>query len=429
MARPRLLFISPRYLFPTDSGGKIRTVNVLRGLKGGRFEIILASPKPADTDSEALAQVCDRFVGWPDAGRGWRHTLTRALSLFDRVPIPVASDRSTAGRKAVANELERAPDLIVVDFPHAAVLLPDRARAPAVLFTHNVEAEIFKRHAIVAGDPLRRALWRSQTRKMERFEREVLNRFDTAIAVSERDAEYFNRHYAPRRVSVIPTGVDLDYFQYAPRQASPGDSTQTVVFTGSMDWLANIDGIEHFMDAIWPAIQSARPSTRMIVVGRNPPARLVETARSRALPWEFTGFVDDVRPFVHRSDVFVIPLRVGGGTRIKAYEAMAMGCAVVSTSIGIEGLPVAAGRDYENADTPEVFARAVVQLLDDTSRRKQMALNARRHVEAHFSAKRAAEVFEAICIETLHRSATANLSRAQDHARDAIEPISSDLTP
>src|SRR4029079_12593751 len=136
------------------------------------------------------------------------------------------------------------------------------------------------------------------------------------------------RQYGVRDVSVIPTGVDLDYFTWQAPRASADADGGTVVFTGSMDWMANGDGIEYFMDEVWPIVARARPRARCVIVGRSPPAPLVERARTRGLDWHFTGFVDDVRPYVREAQVYVIPLRIGGGTRIKVYEAMALGCPV-----------------------------------------------------------------------------------------------------
>jgi glycosyltransferase involved in cell wall biosynthesis len=204
-------------------------------------------------------------------------------------------------------------------------------------------------------------------------------------------------------VSTIPTGVDLGYFTYS-RNAEPvqGDGG-TVVFTGSMDWMANIDGVEFLMDAVWPGVSSARPGARCVIVGRSPPPALVERARARRLNWEFTGFVDDVRPFVRRAHVYVIPLRVGGGTRIKVYEAMAMGCPVVSTRIGVEGLPVEHDRHYLEADSGEALAHAIVALLDDRERGARLSEEARKYVEENMSARRAAQAFEQICLRALER--------------------------
>jgi len=401
-ARPRLLFIAPRYLLPADSGGKIRTGHILRGLKGGHFDVTLAAPVPDGAerrDAAELAAMCDRFAGWPEVGRGRLFAYSRLRHLPSRLPIPVATDVSEAGRRLVAGELGRRPDLVVVDFPHTAVLLPDAIAAPTVIFTHNVEAEIFARHERVAGNTLRRVIWRDQFAKMRRFEREVLRRFDTVIAVSERDRDHFRRDYGVD-AAVIPTGVDLDYFAY--RAPDPSAAAEpVVVFTASMDSAANIDGMQWFMDAVWPLLAAAVPRARVTVVGRNPDQKLVQAARERNLPWHFTGFVEDVRPYVHEAAAYVIPLRVGGGTRIKAYEAMALGRPVVSTLIGVEGLSLEPGRHYLLADTAEAFARAVAELLGDGALRARLAAAARQLVEQSFAASRAAEIFEAICVDTL----------------------------
>lgn len=215
--RRRLLFVCSRYLFPIDSGGKIRTVNILRGLKGGAFEITLASPLPADATSAQPAEtrdVCDRFVGWPNATRGARFQWSRMRHLVSRLPVAVATDGSAAGQRVLAQALHDAPDVVVVDFPHAAILVPPPYPCASVMFTHNVEAEIFHRHAKVAGSLVKRMVWRDQADKMERYERELLPRFTAVVAVAERDKDYFQRNYGIDNVSVIPTGVDLDYFAY-----------------------------------------------------------------------------------------------------------------------------------------------------------------------------------------------------------------------
>jgi glycosyltransferase involved in cell wall biosynthesis len=399
--RPRLLFVAPRFLFPADSGGKIRTGDVLRGLRGGRFEITLASPAPPDTtpfraDIEA---VCDRFVTWPEIRRGRLFEITRMRHLVGRLPVSVASDRSREGRTVVATELRRTPSVVVVDFPHTAVLMPRHPQVPSVLFTHNVEAQIFQRHVEVAANHGMRRLWRNQEAKMARFERETLRCYDTVIAVSASDKRWFETHYGLTRVESIPTGVDLTRFEYDPLDPHK-TGPSTFVFTGSMDWLANIDGVEFLMDEIWPLIVQARPEARMLVVGRHPPDRLVAETKRRGLAWEFTGFVDDVREFIRRGDVCVIPLRVGSGTRIKVFEAMAIGRPVVSTPLGVDGLELEAERHYLHGDTPAEFAAACLRLYDDAPLRRQLADRAREHVARNFSSARVAEVFEDICART-----------------------------
>ena len=288
------------------------------------------------------------------------------------------------------------PDVVVFDFPHSAMLAPDRIGVPAVMFTHNVEAEIFRRHIDVTRNPFLKQLWRNQTRKMERFEWKTLTRFDAVVAVADRDRQTFADNYRIHNVQVISTGVDLDYFNYV-RPAEAG----CVLFLGSMDWLANIDAIDWFMDEIWPLVIAERPDTRMKIVGRSPPTALINRAKSRGLNWQFTGFVEDVRDHVKGVSAFVIPLRVGGGTRIKVNEAIAMGMPVVSTTIGVEGLRLEPGRHYLCADDPATFADAILKLLDDDRTRNQISADAYSFVSENCSSSRVAKEFEEICLSVL----------------------------
>jgi glycosyltransferase involved in cell wall biosynthesis len=166
-----------------------------------------------------------------------------------------------------------------------------------------------------------------------------------------------------------------------------------------MDWAANIDGVQFFLKEVWPKVLAALPDAHFVVVGRNPPPGLQALARDLKHV-AFTGFVDDVRPFVHAAHAFVIPLIVGGGTRIKAFEAMAMGCPVISTSIGIEGLEARENIDYLQRDDGASMAAAIIDLLKNEVLRQGLAVNARQLVEQRFGHKVAATAFEQICIET-----------------------------
>jgi polysaccharide biosynthesis protein PslH len=400
-AKPRLAFFSPLFLFPNDAGGKIRTTNILRGLKGGAFKLRLLSPATAQQCQEWSAEiesVCDEFVPWQPARAKPR--ALRALDLIGQLPVNVASDVSeAASRAAQAQAAGGDVDLMVFDFVHASVYRPQPLRVKSVCFTHNVEAEIFQRHAATARGPLRRWLWHSQHAKMQRFEGEALRQYDQVIAVSERDARHFVSAYGVARAEAIPTGVDLDYFSWgqpAPDAAEPPG----VVFVGSMDSAANIGAVEYFLRDVWPLILAAEPQARFTVVGRRPPAALVAQGR-RTANVEFTGSVPDVRPFVRKAHVSVIPLQVGGGTRIKAFESMAMGSPVVSTSVGIEGLDVEPREHFLQADDARAMADAVLGLLRDPAARAGLAQRARALVEARFGHREAAQVFERICQRAL----------------------------
>lgn len=418
MSRPRLLFISPRFLFPLNEGGKIRTVGILRAMHGGAFDVTLASPRPPDVlrHASSLAEVCDTFVGWPAPSQG---LLGRRLAtLIGRLPVSAAGDRSKAGSKVVARELATQPAVVVVDFPHAGVLLPKRLDTPSVMFTHNVETEIYERHADVA-EGLWKHVWRREAAKMNAFEHTTLNRFDTVVAVSQRDGRVLRQRFGLRTVEAIDTGVDLDFYAFHP----PADAARTVVFAGAMDSRSNIDGVNFLMNEVWPIVAATRPDAQMVVVGRNPPATLVAEAARKGLPWRFTGLVADMRPEVVAGDVSVIPLRVGSGTRLKTFEAMALGRPVVSTTLGVEGLSVVPDEHCLIADTAEAFATDLLRLLADARLRRRLAASARGLLEQQrFSWTAIGRQFESICHRTIDRGHQARHIRTMMDCESLARP-------
>jgi polysaccharide biosynthesis protein PslH len=195
----------------------------------------------------------------------------------------------------------------------------------------------------------------------------------------------------PSRITVIPTGVDIEYFRPSDHQEEPN----TIVFSGAMDWMPNEDAIVYFIKAILPRIRKHIPSASLCVVGRDPSRGLLQLGASQR-GIEVTGRVDDVRPFVRRAAVYVVPLRIGGGTRLKIFEAMAMGKAVVSTTIGAEGLPVHPGQDILIADDPEDFANTTINLLGDPIRRSEIGRTARELVDRWYSWDAVVQPFEAV---------------------------------
>jgi sugar transferase (PEP-CTERM/EpsH1 system associated) len=267
-------------------------------------------------------------------------------------------------------------DLIVCDFLFPSVNLPRRLPCPAVIFTHNVEAEIWRRHA-EARTGMPRQLYRVQHARMLRYEQQALARFDGVLAVSDADRQTFSRLYPGairREMHVVSTGVDTEFFAAAP-EPSAG---RGLVFTGSMDWLPNEDAVTYFCREILPQIRMDEPETTFTIVGRAPTPAVTRLAATPGVT--VTGRVDDVRPYLREAAVYVVPLRIGGGTRLKIFEAMAMGKAVVSTTVGAEGLPVDDGVHLLLADEPQVFARSVVRLLRRLDRRRALEAAARQLV-------------------------------------------------
>jgi glycosyltransferase involved in cell wall biosynthesis len=200
---------------------------------------------------------------------------------------------------------------------------------------------------------------------MLNYEQSVVGKFHHIIAVSEHDRHLMSKWTDSARITVVPTGVDLQQYRPGPSSAT---SEPLVLFVGAMDWEPNIDAVEYFCHEIWPTIQARVPAARFRIVGRDPVRRVQKLASSSV---EVTGAVPSVVDHLRESAVVVVPLRVGSGTRLKIYEAMAAGKAVVSTSVGAEGLDVHHDQDILLADEPDAFARSVTMLLQDVELRRR----------------------------------------------------------
>jgi len=387
---------------------------VMRHLASRHDITYLSFSDPAQTveEREGMRAVCARLQTIPrtDPAKGTAgFYLDAARYVIDRVPYAVAKYRSAAFKNTLRQLLdERRFDAIVCDFLPPVVNLPERLPCPSILFTHNVEAEIWRRHAENARGPIARTLLAQQWRRMLRFEREALARFDLVLAVSEADAQTFQRLYPgalKTPAHVVQTGVDTTYFAppSSPAEAAPHRGTTSgqdetgrrrnhLVFTGSMDWLPNEDGMLYFVREILPRIREAEPDATLSIIGRAPTPAVKRLADEAGI--EVTGRVDDVRPHIAAGAVYIVPLRIGGGTRLKIFEAMAMGKAVVSTTVGAEGLPVTSGQDVVIADEPAHFARAVVHMIRDDEARRRIETEARRLVMERYDWSAVAQDFE-----------------------------------
>lgn len=435
----RILWLNSGLLLPLDKGGKLRSWHLLRHLSRRHSVTYLsfADPSATEQDFHGMLAACDdlQTVTRRDAAKGSaRFYLDAASHLAHRLPYAVARYRSAEYRRRLDALLAAQRwDALICDFLVPFVNMPSRVACPAVLFTHNVEAEIWRRHAETERRPFRRLLLRTQWRRMLRFEADTLRRFDTVLAVSDADRETFTRLYgsaAGAPMHVIPTGVDTAY--YAPEPTINPDPFR-LVFTGSMDWLPNEDAMLFFCREILPRLRLVEPRVSLSIVGRNPTAAVRRLAEAdRAI--EVTGRVDDVRPYVAKAALSIVPLRIGGGTRLKIYESMAMGRAVVSTRIGAEGLPLTPGVEIALADEPDAFAAQVLALLHDDSARSAMETAGRALVTDCYDWSAVAGVFEH-AIHSAAEAAAARELRARpsaaghrvEHGRVAApEPLAAD---
>jgi len=367
----RILWVKADKLLPVHNGGNIRSFHILRQL-ALQHEITLFSYYGGPRDlayEEALTQhfpgaVC--LCTASSASAGWKRGLDYLFRFPGGAPYAVARFASHGVRQGLGRWYsERAADVAVCDFLDAAVNFPEKLTVPTVLFQHNVESEIWRRHAETEANPARRLMYRVEFARMLRYEQRIVRKFDHVIAVSGHDSDLMGRWVPASHLTVVPTGVDLQKFR---PDSSASAKEPLIMFIGAMDWEPNIDALEYFSSEIWPAIRAKVPEARLRIVGRNPDRR-VQRLASDAMA--VTGEVPSVVEHLREAAVVVVPLRIGGGTRLKIYEAMAMGKAVVSTSIGAEGLEVRHGRDLVIADTPTGFADAVVRLLQDRELRRR----------------------------------------------------------
>jgi sugar transferase (PEP-CTERM/EpsH1 system associated) len=390
-----LLWIKTELLHPVDKGGRIRTYNMLRALKRQhRVTYLTLDNGYAAPDAEHLAQeYCHDLIRVQFAEtkrRSPRFWFELATNVFSPLPYAVAKYQSDRLRREVQDAVaKRGIDLVVCDFLFPSQSVPDGLPCRTVLFQHNVEAVIWKRHVEVQKNPLARAYFREQWRRMERFEKQECHRFDRVVAVSRADAIAIERDYGVTDVFDVPTGVDTDFFR--PDSRAPLEP-RNLVFTGAMDWLPNEDGIAWFVYEVLPLIHERMPDVTLTIVGRNPPPLIRELAAADQRV-RVTGSVPDVRPFMESGAVFVVPLRVGGGTRLKIYEALAMERPLVTTTIGAEGLPLENGVHALIADGPDRFADAVLKLLADPRGAATLATSGAEYVRANFGWERAAERF------------------------------------
>ncbi|HEY0003480.1 MAG TPA: glycosyltransferase family 4 protein [Pyrinomonadaceae bacterium] len=375
----RILWVKAGKLLPVDTGGKIRSYNLLREL-AALHETVLLSYYQGPRDEAYEEELEQRLPGavsvhtaGPKDGMLWQglHYLSR---LPARAPYAVAKFTSPLVQRLLAQWLaERRFDVAVCDFLSASLNFPRVLTTPTVLFQHNVESALWRRQAEHAPDILRRIVFKLEAARMSRYESEAVGRFQHVIAVSEHDREQMSTMTDASRITVVPTGVDTG--KYAARADGQEVKDRLVLFLGSMDWEPNIDGVEYFCREVWPLVRSIVPEARFRIVGRNPHP-LVQRLASESV--EVTGTVPSVLEHLCEAAVVVVPLRIGGGTRLKIFEAMATGKAVVSTTIGAEGLDVHHGQDILLADDAEAFADSVIKLLRDGEERARLERAARK---------------------------------------------------
>jgi polysaccharide biosynthesis protein PslH len=386
----RVLFLSQIVPYPPHGGVLQRGYNLLREL-GRQAQVHLLAfmhPDVLPTESAqqesllALQKFCEKveyFSLWPKASPIHRNMGLVASALSSN-PFSVIAHRSAAFQRRVSELIDtNGFDLIHVDTIALAQFLYKKRPMATALTHHNIESQLMERRAGAETRQLaRQFLWR-ETEKLCSYETEKVGAFDVNIFVSQTDEKTLVEKVPGLRTAIVPNGVDIEYF--TPDQ---GNDTPALIYTGGMNMFANRDAVMFFLNDIWPLIRQRVPGVRFFAVGQDPPKDLIALA-ARDPQVVVTGYVTDIRPLVRDASVYVVPLRVGGGTRLKVLDAMAMGKAMVTTSIGCEGLDVCPEEHLLVADTPEQFAGKTVMLLENRNRRLLLGRAARDLVERRYS--------------------------------------------
>ncbi len=391
----RILLVLPRPLVPADMGAKIRSLHMFSRLAQRHTTnclCLVPNGTPATVVNQT-AQLFNKFVPvyWRDIPAFspsfyWEYLKAQPSGH----PYALYRYCLPALQQALRQQLATtAVDVLLFDFLHPAVNMPASVPCATALFTHNVESQIFRRRIDNENHPIRNKLLQREYRKMWEAEASLCKRFDLVVAVSKQDRAKFEREFRVPNVREVPTGVDTDYFSPV---SGPGKQFN-LVFVGAMDWYPNEDAVVHFLREVYPQVRAQLPNVSLTIVGRNPTRRVFQLGHNHP-DVEITGWVEDVRPYVARADCCIVPLRIGGGTRIKIFEAMAMAKPVVSTTIGVEGLPLMPGQDLLVADEPVAFGDTVVRLLSEPALARRLGERARQVVCQKFGWGKAVDLLE-----------------------------------
>jgi glycosyltransferase involved in cell wall biosynthesis len=390
----KILWVCPFFLHPTDRGSQIRTLGTLKELHK-RHEIhFVALIDPRNLEGlQRSSEYSSRHI-YAEHSAPRRGSLGIIPQLVSSIvhPVPLAVFRYSS--RKLRHEIDALIaaehyDSIVCDFLSSAPNVKDLGQC--VLFQHNVETTIWQRHVEQTRSRVKKLFFQMQARKTEAYERKICRMAKHVIAVSEIDASRMKRMFGIETVTSVPTGVDVEY--YAPRGAvSP---ISDIIFSGSMDALQNADAVAYFLSKVFPLIRDRLPGATFTIAGRAPDASVLKAAKGLTGVY-VTGYVEDMRPYLWGAKISIVPMRIGGGTRLKIYGCMAAGVPVVSTTVGAEGLRYTDGEDIVLADDPGDFAAACVRLLSDDAARHTIAHNALMRARSEFSWEAVSREFEAI---------------------------------
>lgn len=380
-----VVIVSGSLPYPPTAGNLIRTLNLLIRLAQRHRILLVCHKNPVGAEAaqaEAVAYLKSQGIETilvnhvVPAKSGATFYARLAANLFSPLPYSIASHVGESMRRAVETLASREQ----VDIWQAEGLpyfesLRGLKQARTLIMAHNVESLIWQRYYETERQFARRWYIGQQWRKFERYEGQAFRAASRVVTVSDEDAELARRRFGVERVDVVDNGIDRHLFKDQRADRDP----DRILFLGSLEWRPNLDAVTVLLDRVFPEVKAAYPSAKLWIVGRNPPESLIRRAAETA-DVELHGNVSDVRPYLSQSAVMAVPLRIGGGSRLKILESLASGLPVVSTRVGAEGLRLTAGVDLEIVDDDSAMARALVGTLSNPSQALLMAEHGRRQV-------------------------------------------------
>jgi sugar transferase (PEP-CTERM/EpsH1 system associated) len=386
-----LLWISQNIPYPPKTGVLQRNYNLLREASRLADVYLLAVFKrdilPGEYDLEEakreLGKLCRHIevVHLPiESSRTalYRMALT---SLFTKDPLSVNWVKSPGMRQQLRQLMNKVKfDLVHFDTISLAAYRNEVGQTPKILNHHNIESHLLKRRTLFEKNPLKRLYYALEGEKLERYERKACAEFDTNFTVSELDKQRLLELVPAARADVIANGVDVEYFNPGAEAVVPGN----LLMASGMNWFPNRDAVLYMCNEIWPLLTAQMPELSWTVVGASPPQQVLELAANDKRV-SVTGFVDDVRPYLSRAEIYLCPMRDGGGTRVKILDALAMGKAIVSTTMACEGIDVTPGKNVLFADSPREFVEQIQRLRNDATLRVNLGREARKFVVDHYS--------------------------------------------
>ncbi len=391
----KILFITKEIPYPVNDGCRNRTFNILKGLSKNN-NITLICFGNAERDSERIEGIKGLYSSIKLISQDSYNIRKKSLAdvllgLLSIVPFIVKSRFSGSMKTAIKEiiETERI-DLVFCDSIYQAINMPVSS-VTKILSEHNIESDILYRYFKVEKNFFKKVYIFIELLKMRIYESREWKKFDKCIVVSDKDRSAIEKRTKKQSIIVVPNGVDIEYFQPKKKDEIPN----SLIYTGLMSWYPNEDAMTYFLESIYPIIRREVAVPSLMIVGKDPSDRLKKTASSdRSIT--ITGTVVDIRPFISESEVFIVPLRIGSGTRLKILEAMAMGKTIVSTSVGCEGLDVKHDDNILIAKDEEDFAGLTVRALGDAGLRDRIGNAARLFVEKKYSWEELIKILEKI---------------------------------